>query len=82
MSRLSIEVTPEQHNIIKAMALLSGVNIKEYVLKQLFKELGDIKSPNRQLKAAIDEAQKMEKKVKSGKLKVHKTTKSIFDSYR
>ncbi len=82
MSRLSIEITPEQHNIIKAMALLNGLNIREYVIKQLFKDSENIKNPNKQLKAAIVEAQKLEKKVKSGKLKAHKSTKSVFDRYR
>ncbi len=31
MSRLSIELTPEQHNAIKAMALLAGTSIKDWV---------------------------------------------------
>jgi hypothetical protein len=32
MSRLSIEVTPEQHQRLKAMAALSGKTIKDYIL--------------------------------------------------
>lgn len=34
MSRLSIEVTPEQHQRLKAMAALSGQTIKEYILEK------------------------------------------------
>jgi hypothetical protein len=35
MSRLSIEVTPEQHQRLKAVAALSGMTIKEYVLARV-----------------------------------------------
>jgi len=33
--RLSIEVTPEQHNKLKAVAALSGQTIKDYVLDRV-----------------------------------------------
>ena len=36
MSRLSIEVSPEQHQKIKALAALQGKSIKEYILNKLF----------------------------------------------
>jgi hypothetical protein len=35
MSRLSIEVTPEQHQRLKVMAASSGMTIREYVLARL-----------------------------------------------
>jgi uncharacterized protein (DUF1778 family) len=35
VSRLSIEVTPEQHQRLKAIAALSGMTIKEYVLERV-----------------------------------------------
>ena len=35
MSRLSIELTPEQHNRLKAMAALEGKSIKEYVVERV-----------------------------------------------
>ena len=35
MSRLSIEVTPEQHQRLKAIAALSGMSIKDYVLARV-----------------------------------------------
>ena len=34
MSRLSIEITPEQHQRLKAMAALSGQTIKAYILER------------------------------------------------
>jgi Antitoxin ParD len=34
MSRLSIEISEQQHQQIKAMASISGLSIKEYVLRQ------------------------------------------------
>ena len=82
MSRLSIEVTPEQHNAIKAMALLDGINIKEYVIKRIFNGELSVKKPNARLKAAIKEAIKIEKEIKKGTKKSYKTTKEVFDRYR
>ena len=34
MSRISIDVTPEQHKRLKAMAALAGKSIKEFVLER------------------------------------------------
>ncbi len=42
MSRLSIELTPEQHQRLKAMAALQGQSMKEYVLERSLPDL-----PNR-----------------------------------
>ena len=36
MRRLSIEISPEQHQQIKTMAALQGMSIKDLVLKRLF----------------------------------------------
>lgn len=33
MSRLSIEIEPEQHRAIKTLATFSGMSIKDYILK-------------------------------------------------
>ncbi len=38
MPRLSIDITPEEHRKLKAIAALQGVSIKNYVLKRT---LGD-----------------------------------------
>jgi hypothetical protein len=34
MSRLSIEISEQQHQQIKAMASLNGLSIKDYILRQ------------------------------------------------
>ena len=44
MSRLSIEVTPEQHQRLKAMAALAGQTIKEYILERALPDLPEIDS--------------------------------------
>jgi len=36
MSRLSIEISPEQHKKIKALAALQGKSIKDLILDRLF----------------------------------------------
>ncbi|WP_272911634.1 hypothetical protein [Loktanella sp. M215] len=41
MPRLSIDITPEQHQKLKAIAALKGESIKEYVLSRT---LGDTPS--------------------------------------
>ncbi len=41
MPRISIEVDTQQHRQIKAMALLSGQNIKDYVLARTIADLPD-----------------------------------------
>ena len=38
MSRLSIDVSPEQHYKIKALAALQGQSIKEFVLERVIPE--------------------------------------------
>lgn len=38
MSRLSIELTPQQHQRLKAMAALQGKSIKQYVLERTLPE--------------------------------------------
>ena len=37
--RLSIEVTPEQHQRLKAISALQGRSIKDYVLERVFQSL-------------------------------------------
>lgn len=37
--RLSIEVTPEQHQRLKAVAALSGQSIKDYVLNRVLPDM-------------------------------------------
>jgi ParD-like antitoxin of type II ParDE toxin-antitoxin system len=42
--RLSIEVTPEQHQKLKAIAALKGQSIKDYVLERALPPLPDMDS--------------------------------------
>jgi uncharacterized protein (DUF1778 family) len=84
MSRLSIELTPEQHNAIKAMALLEGESIKDFVWKLVEPKLREAskkkrtktKKPNARLLAAIEESFNMKN------AKRYKTAKELFDRYR
>lgn len=39
MSRLSIEVTPEQHQRLKAVAVLSSMTIRDYVLARVLPQV-------------------------------------------
>ena len=44
MRRLSIEITPEQHQRLKAVAALQGKSIKDYVLERALPPLPDMDS--------------------------------------
>jgi len=51
MSRLTIDVTEQQHQTLKAMAALAGKTIKQYTLERLFSDadgqqqaLGELKN--------------------------------------
>ena len=44
MRRLSIEVTPEQHKRLKAVAALHGKTIKDYVLERALPQLPNMDS--------------------------------------
>ncbi len=69
MRRLSIEVTPEQHQRLKAVAALQGKSIKDYVLERALPQLPDMDSLSEEeaintleeyLKPRIDSARKGE----------------------
>lgn len=40
MSRLTIDITEQQHQALKAMAALQGKTIKEYAVERLFPQAG------------------------------------------
>ncbi len=44
MSRLSIEITQQQHQRLKAVAALHGQSIKDYVLERALPQLPDLES--------------------------------------
>lgn len=39
MSRVTIDITDQQHQALKAMAALQGKSIKEYVVERLFPQV-------------------------------------------
>ena len=41
MSRISIDVTPDEHQKLKAMAALQGKSIKDYVIERTLGKGGD-----------------------------------------
>lgn len=55
MSRLSIDLTPEQHQKIKAVAALQGKSIKEYVLAQILPTSSDEDMALNELETLLDE---------------------------
>jgi len=71
--RLSIEVSTEQHQRLKAVAALSGQTIKDYVLERVLPDLSSEKEDQalRQLEAFL-EPRLQEKGM-------HKTVKQIFE---
>lgn len=50
MSRISIEVTPEQHKAIKAMALIEGVPIRELIWQPIEKKLQKFQEKQKKIK--------------------------------
>jgi Antitoxin ParD len=55
MSRLSIDLTPEQHQKIKAIAAMQGKSIKEYVLTRILPTSSDEKLALLELETLLDE---------------------------
>ncbi|MCE7915535.1 MAG: DUF1778 domain-containing protein [Nitrosomonas sp. PRO4] len=74
MSRLSIDLTPEQHQKIKAVAALQGKSIKEYVLAQILPTSSDADLALNELETLLDERIKS---AKAGKIS-QKSVEEIF----
>ncbi len=55
MSRLTIDVTEQQHQSLKVMAALQGKSIREYVLERLFPPASDEEQAFRDLKALLEQ---------------------------
>jgi pyruvate-formate lyase-activating enzyme len=55
MSRLSIDVTEQQHQSLKAMAALQGKTIKEYAIEKLFPLESDVDQALVDLKAVLQQ---------------------------
>ena len=83
MHRLSIEVTPEQHQRLKAIAALHGKSIKDYVLERALPPLPELEGLSEEealhqletfLKPRIDAAERGEV--------IAKSVEQIFDEVR
>lgn len=55
MSRLTIDVTEQQHQTLKALAALEGKTIKQYALERLFPSTSQEEQALRELKTLLTE---------------------------
>ena len=55
MSRLTIDITSQQHQSLKALAALQGKTIKQYALERLFPGDADGEQAWQELKALLGE---------------------------
>lgn len=55
MSRLSIDLSDQQHNSLKALAALEGKSIRQYALERLFPDTGSDAPALAELKVFIDQ---------------------------
>jgi uncharacterized protein (DUF1778 family) len=70
MSRLTIEIAPEQHRMIKALATISGQSIKDFILdKTLTKPAADTTS---HLLSSKKNAKRLRDAISSPKSRHHK----------
>jgi hypothetical protein len=53
MSRLTIDVTDQQHQALKAMAALEGKSIKQYAIERLFPATSDEELAMQELKVLL-----------------------------
>lgn len=72
MSRLTIDITDQQHQTLKATAALQGKTIKEYAVERLFPQTGDDEQ------ALFDLRQLLEQRVAEAS-RGELSTKSIAD---
>ena len=79
MSRISIDVTPEEHKKLKALAAIQGKSIKEFVLEAtLGSQGGSVQQDLAELEADLDQ-RILEARVKGAS---HQTVESIFQQAR
>jgi hypothetical protein len=78
MSRLSIDLTPEQHQKIKAVAALQGKSIKEYVLAQILPTFSDEDMALNELEMLLDERIKSARAGKISKKSVEEIFQEVY----
>ncbi|MBD1226636.1 antitoxin [Xenorhabdus griffiniae] len=54
MSRLTIDITEQQHKSLKALAALQGKTIKQYTLERLFPDMTDSDQAWQELKTVLE----------------------------
>jgi len=81
MPRLSIDISPEQHQKLKAIAALKGQSIKEYVLEQSLSDMPEISDQSESEALAKLEAFLLSRKTEAQSGSVVKTSaQDIFES--
>ena len=75
MSRISIDVTAEEHQKLKAVAALKGMSIKEYVLERTLGGGGEAEAL-KELDALLDQRIRSAKRGATSK----RSVKEIFDA--
>lgn len=55
MSRLTIDISEQQHQSLKALAALQGKTIRQYAIERLFPADGDTDQPWAELKELLGE---------------------------
>ena len=78
MSRLSIDLTPEQHQKIKAVAAMQGKSIKEYVIAQILPTSSDEDIALNELEALLDERIKSARAGKISKKSVEEIFQEVY----
>lgn len=78
MSRLSIDLTPEQHQKIKAIAALQGKSIKEYVLAQILPKFSDEEMALHELEMFLDDRVKSAKAGNISKKSVEEIFQEVY----
>jgi len=56
--RLSIDILPNEHKRIKALAAVMGVSIREFVTECLYERIYPEKKPNKETAKAIEDLEK------------------------
>jgi len=59
MSRLTIEIEPEQHRQIKTLATFAGMTIKDYILSKTIPGREDVGDPTDQLLSSPANARRL-----------------------
>ena len=80
MSRISIDVTEDQHKRLKALAALKGVSLKDYLLENALDSRGnDEEKALAELESFLDDRLR---KARGGKISKRKVSEIFQQAYR